>query len=84
MAREEGLKTSSSVSRAPGTGDESLQVSKALGTRSMFEKIESAKIDELTDDELDLVSGGATGGISITHGGGNCNVAKGPLSESDQ
>ena len=25
-----------------------------------------------------------TGGISITHGGGNLNVAKGPLSEADQ
>jgi hypothetical protein len=29
------------------------------------------------------VSGGQVGGISITHGGGNMNVAKGPLSEAD-
>jgi bacteriocin-like protein len=41
------------------------------------------EICELSIDELNGVSGGTTGGISVTHGGGNMNVAKGPLSESD-
>jgi hypothetical protein len=41
------------------------------------------EICELSVDELNGVSGGQVGGISITHGGGNMNVAKGPLSEAD-
>ena len=50
----------------------------------MTEMIECKNSDELTDDQLDLVSGGLTGGITITHGGGNVNVAKGPISNADQ
>jgi hypothetical protein len=42
------------------------------------------EICELNDAELDLVSGGQTGGISIAHGGGNANVARGKFSEADQ
>jgi hypothetical protein len=41
-----------------------------------------SEFDELSLAELDLVSAGSAGGIVITHGGGNSNVAKGPLSEA--
>jgi hypothetical protein len=44
---------------------------------------ETHAADELSMDELNGVSGGTTGGISITHGGGNTNVAKGSFSEAD-
>ena len=37
----------------------------------MFEKIDPVKSVELTDAELDLVSGRGADGITITHGGGN-------------
>jgi hypothetical protein len=43
----------------------------------------SNDIRELAIAELNGVSGGTTGGIVITHGGGNVNVAKGTFSEAD-
>jgi len=38
---------------------------------------------ELSIEELNNVSGGDIGGLSITRGGGNTNVAQGQFSEAD-
>jgi hypothetical protein len=58
----------------------------------MSKTIESAKVDELRDSDLDLVSGGdlTVGGTAIgrgrviTNGGNNTNLAAGKFSSADQ